>query len=238
MKKKKKTNNLKRASALFVILSLTWIIGMYMYVTYNKIEINTPNYSTEKLSSTIGEETVENIQKNSQKVSDVIEDVNDCVVGISKLKNAGSSIFSSSNEESLGLGTGIIVTDNGYILSNEHVTGEKYSTCYVTLENGKFYDGSVVWSDSNLDLSVIKINVKNLKYANLGNSKNIKVGETVYAIGNPIGFEFRRTVTSGIISAKSRTIRLQENNNETYMFGLIQTDATINPGNSGGPCCA
>ncbi len=235
MKKKKKTNNLKRASALFVILSLTWIIGMYMYVTYNKIEINTPNYSTEKLSSTIGEETVENIQKNSQKVSDVIEDVNDCVVGISKLKNAGSSIFSSSNEESLGLGTGIIVTDNGYILSNEHVTGEKYSTCYVTLENGKFYDGSVVWSDSNLDLSVIKINVKNLKYANLGNSKNIKVGETVYAIGNPIGFEFRRTVTSGIISAKSRTIRLQENNNETYMFGLIQTDATINPGNSGGP---
>ena len=235
MKKKKKTNNLKRASALFVILSLTWIIGMYMYVTYNKIEINTPNYSTEKLSSTIGEETVENIQKNSQKVSDVIEDVNDCVVGISKLKNAGSSIFSSSNEESLGLGTGIIVTDNGYILSNEHVTGEKYSTCYVTLENGKFYDGSVVWSDSNLDLSVIKINVKNLKYANLGNSKNIKVGETVYAIGNPIGFEFRRTVTSGIISAKSRTIRLQENNNETYMFGLIQTDATIHPGNSGGP---
>jgi serine protease Do len=235
LKKKKKTNNLKRASALFVILSLTWIIGMYMYVTYNKIEINTPNYSTEKLSSTIGEETVENIQKNSQKVSDVIEDVNDCVVGISKLKNAGSSIFSSSNEESLGLGTGIIVTDNGYILSNEHVTGEKYSTCYVTLENGKFYDGSVVWSDSNLDLSVIKINVKNLKYANLGNSKNIKVGETVYAIGNPIGFEFRRTVTSGIISAKSRTIRLQENNNETYMFGLIQTDATINPGNSGGP---
>lgn len=206
-----------------------------MYVTYNKIEINTPNYSTEKLSSTIGEETVENIQKNSQKVSDVIEDVNDCVVGISKLKNAGSSIFSSSNEESLGLGTGIIVTDNGYILSNEHVTGEKYSTCYVTLENGKSYDGSVVWSDSNLDLSVIKINVKNLKYANLGNSKNIKVGETVYAIGNPIGFEFRRTVTSGIISAKSRTIRLQENNNETYMFGLIQTDATINPGNSGGP---
>lgn len=235
MKKKKKTNNLKRASALFVILSLTWIIGMYMYVTYNKIEINTPNYSTEKLSSTIGEETVENIQKNSQKVSDVIEDVNDCIVGISKLKNAGSSIFSSSNEESLGLGTGIIVTDNGYILSNEHVTGEKYSTCYVTLENGKSYDGSVVWSDSNLDLSVIKINVKNLKYANLGNSKNIKVGETVYAIGNPIGFEFRRTVTSGIISAKSRTIRLQENNNETYMFGLIQTDATINPGNSGGP---
>ncbi len=235
MKKKKKTNNLKRASALFVILSLTWIIGMYMYVTYNKIEINTPNYSTEKLSSTIGEKTVENIQKNSQKVSDVIEDVNDCVVGISKLKNAGSSIFSSSNEESLGLGTGIIVTDNGYILSNEHVTGEKYSTCYVTLENGKSYDGSVVWSDSNLDLSVIKINVKNLKYANLGNSKNIKVGETVYAIGNPIGFEFRRTVTSGIISAKSRTIRLQENNNETYMFGLIQTDATINPGNSGGP---
>ena len=157
------------------------------------------------------------------------------VVGISKLKDNGSSIFSSNNETSLGLGTGMIVSSNGYILSNEHVTGSKYSTCYVTLENGSTYDGTVVWSDSDLDLSITKIEAKDLKYVTLGDSNKIRVGETVYAIGNPIGFEFRRTVTSGIISSKNRTIKLEEENNIAYMSDLIQTDATINPGNSGGP---
>ena len=68
-----------------------------------------------------------------------------------------------------------------------------------------------------------------------GGTTTIRVGESVYAIGNPIGFEFRRTVTSGIISAKNRTIKLEENGESSYMTNLIQTDATINPGNSGGP---
>lgn len=235
MRKKSKKNNFKKAMILFITLSLMWIIGMYVYITYNKIEINTENYEAIRASSTREEQTVENVQENSKKVADVIEEITNSVVGISKLKNAGSSIFSNSDETSLGLGTGVIVTESGYILSNEHVTGEKYSTCYVTLENGNTYDGSVVWSDSDLDLSITKISAKNLPYVTLGDSNNIKVGETVYAIGNPIGYEFRRTVTSGIISAKNRTIRLQENNKETYMSNLIQTDATINPGNSGGP---
>jgi S1-C subfamily serine protease len=135
----------------------------------------------------------------------------------------------------LGLGTGIIVTEDGYILTNEHVSGAKYSSCYVTLENGKHYSATVVWSDSDLDLSIIKINVKGLSYASLGDSDKIKAGEVVYAIGNPIGFEFRRTVTSGIISAVDRTIKIEEDEKVSYMEDLIQTDATINPGNSGGP---
>ena len=80
-----------------------------------------------------------------------------------------------------------------------------------------------------------KNRAKNLSYAKLGDSSKIRVGETVYAIGNPIGFEFRRTVTSGIISAKNRSIKIEEENKQTYMSDLIQTDATINPGNSGGP---
>ena len=146
-----------------------------------------------------------------------------------------SSIFSTNTETLLGLGTGVIISENGYILSNEHVTGAKYSTCYITLENSKKYDGTVVWSDSDLDLSITKMEAENLKYINLGDSSKIRVGETVYAIGNPIGFEFRRTVTSGIISSKNRTIKLEEKDSASYMSDLIQTDATINPGNSGGP---
>ena len=86
-----------------------------------------------------------------------------------------------------------------------------------------------------LDLSICKINVKNLTYVTLGDSDNIRVGQEVYAIGNPIGYEFQRTVTSGIISAVERTVKIDEDNKSTYMSNLIQTDATINPGNSGGP---
>ena len=103
-------------------------------------------------------------------------------MGISKLKETGNSILSKSSENELGLGTGFIVTEDGYIVSNEHVTGSKYSRCYITLENGTNYDGTVVWSDSDLDLSITKINAKNLPYVTLGDSKSIRVGETVYAI--------------------------------------------------------
>lgn len=206
-----------------------------MYATYNEMETKEDTYETEKVQSTIKEQTVESEQESSKKVADIIEETTEKVVGISKLKNAGSTILSKSTENELGLGTGIIVSENGYILSNEHVTGSKYSKCYITLENGSNYEGTVVWSDTDLDLSITKINAKNLKFVDLGDSSKIRVGETVYAIGNPIGFEFRRTVTSGIISAKNRTIKLEEENKSSYMTDLIQTDATINPGNSGGP---
>ena len=178
---------------------------------------------------------MESEEEKSQTIADMLEETTRKVVGISKLKNTGSSIFSSSSENELGLGTGIIVSSDGYILSNEHVTGSKYSKCYVTLENGNTYDGTVMWSDSDIDLSITKINAKNLEEVTLGNSQNTRIGETVYAIGNPIGYEFRRTVTSGIISAKNRTIKIEENDEASYMTDLIQTDATINPGNSGGP---
>ncbi len=230
-----KRNGKKKIIITMTVILLLWILCFYLYITYNNIEIYDGNYTTTKTQSTHKEQTVDNIEENSKKVSDVIEETINCVVGISKLKNAGTSIFSENTENQLGLGTGIIVTENGYILSNEHVAGSKYSKCYITLENGKNYEGTVVWSDTSIDLAIIKIGAENLNCVNLGNSDNIKIGETVYAIGNPIGYEFRRTVTSGIVSAKNRTIKIEEEKKSSYMTNLIQTDATINPGNSGGP---
>ena len=234
-KKTKKKNKTKRTVLTIILTALITTIGMYVYNTYTKIDINPQNYETQRTISTVKEQTVDKVIENSKNVSDILEETMESVVGISKLKNSGSSIFSSSNEYSLGLGTGVIITEDGFVLSNEHVTGSKLSTCYITLEDGKKYDGTVVWSDSDLDLSITKIDAKNLKYVSIGDSSKIKIGETVYAIGNPIGFEFRRTVTSGIISSKNRTIKLEDDKNLSYMSDLIQTDATINPGNSGGP---
>lgn len=234
-KRIKRESNLKKVLTVSITLMVIFSISVYLFDTYKNIDINNTNYETEKVQSTVTEQTVEKAEKNSKNVADILENTMESVVGISKLKDNGSSIFSNNNESSLGLGTGVIISEKGYILSNEHVTGSKYSTCYITLENSKKYDGTVVWSDSDLDLSITKIDAKDLKYISLGDSSKIRVGETVFAIGNPIGFEFRRTVTSGIISSKNRSIKLEEEKNMSYMSDLIQTDATINPGNSGGP---
>lgn len=231
----KKNNNqkLKNTGLIFVVIVFTAICSISCYKIYEGIEINTYETQGEEAEKTI--KSVEEKKKQGTEIADIIENVTTSVVGISKIKNTGGTIFLKDGTSELGLGTGIIVSENGYILSNEHVTGNKYSNCYVTLENGRNYNANVVWADSNLDLSICKINVKNLTYVTLGDSDNIRVGQEVYAIGNPIGYEFQRTVTSGIISAVERTVRIDENDKSTYMENLIQTDATINPGNSGGP---
>ena len=185
MKRKKKMSNKKKAIIIFIFSTLIWILGCFMYNTYQNIEIDRNNYDVTRAQSTIKEQTVESIKEESKKIADVLEETIEKVVGISKLKNAGSSIFSKNTENELGLGTGFIVSQDGYIVSNEHVTGSKYSKCYITLENGMNYEGTVVWSDSDLDLSITKIDAKNLPYVNLGDSKNIRIGETVYAIRKP-----------------------------------------------------
>ena len=214
----------------FLVLIFWWLYGMYAKIEVSDSTQGNSEYTAEKTGITVTE-----AEENSKTISDTIEEANKAVVGISKIKNMGTSIFTDGSSSSLGIGTGFIVSEDGYIVTNEHVSGEKLSNCYVTLENGKSFTGNVVWSDSNLDISIVKINMKNLDYISLGNSNESRIGETVYAIGNPVGYEFQRTVTSGIISAVDRTVKFTENNQEIYMADLIQTDATINPGNSGGP---
>ena len=221
---------------IFFLISAITILGIayYLYYTYQTIDLSS-EYKTSKLNTTVSKQTTEVVTETSSNILEVLENVSKCVVGISKIKTHSNSIFSNNSATELGMGTGIVVSSNGYILSNCHVTGEKLSTCYVTLENGYTYDGTVVWSDSEMDLSITQINANNLEYATIGDSSKAKPGETVYAIGNPIGYEFRRTITSGIISALNRTIKIEENGTTSYMTDLIQTDASINQGNSGGP---
>ena len=233
--KQDKNKKLKGELIKVLIILLVFLILILSYILYQKTQITDTNLSEQKVTIERTLQTVEEVKENDKTVTEMIADINSTVVGISKVKNSGNSIFSSENITNLGLGTGLIVGKDGYILTNAHVSGERYSKCYVTLVDGKTYDGTVVWSNTDIDMSIVKINQKHLPVATLGDSDAIQVGETVYAIGNPIGFEFQRSVTSGIISAINRTIKFEENEQETYMEDLIQTDATINPGNSGGP---
>jgi S1-C subfamily serine protease len=128
-----------------------------------------------------------------------------------------------------GLGSGFIIDDQGYILTNHHITTGSREI-EVDLADGRAFDGKVVGSDPANDLAVSKIDAQDLPVAELGDSNQLRVGQTVIAIGNPFGLVGGPSVTVGVVSALNRHIlaeRVYEN--------LIQTDASINPGNSGGP---
>lgn len=132
-----------------------------------------------------------------------------------------------------GVGSGVIVDRNGYILTNSHVIGDgKAKSINVLFENGDTAEGKVLWYDPALDLAVVKADVGNVQAAELGDSDILEVGELAVAIGNPLGLDFQRSVTSGVISGLHRSIRIDQFN---VIEDLIQTDASINPGNSGGP---
>lgn len=135
-------------------------------------------------------------------------------------------------QEVEGVGSGVIVDSNGYILTNSHVVADgKAKSVTVLLDNGESKDATVLWNDSLLDLAIVKIDAKNLPVATLGDSDKLEVGELAVAIGNPLGLDFQRTVTSGIISGLHRSVTVNNN----VIEDLIQTDASINQGNSGGP---
>ncbi|WP_084489644.1 serine protease HtrA [Clostridiisalibacter paucivorans] len=152
------------------------------------------------------------------------------VVGITTLETQVDIFFGPRQLQ--GVGSGLIIDSKGYILTNSHVVGDgNAEKITVQFENGDKKPAEVIWNDIALDLAIIKVNASNLPVAELGDSDNLQVGEVAIAIGNPLGLQFQRTVTSGIISGLERTIRDQN----IMMEDLIQTDASINPGNSGGP---
>ncbi|MBC8527614.1 MAG: trypsin-like peptidase domain-containing protein [Candidatus Cloacimonetes bacterium] len=133
------------------------------------------------------------------------------------------------------LGSGVIISEDGYIITNSHVV-KNASKIKVTLADGSSFDGVLIGNDDVNDIAVVKISGKNLPYAMLGDSDEIIIGEWTIAIGNPFGFlikDSKPTVTVGVISAIDRNFHISENN-KVYKK-MIQSDAAINPGNSGGP---
>ena len=134
-----------------------------------------------------------------------------------------------------GIGSGLILTANGYILTNRHVV-EGSQTLTVALEDGKSYPAQLVMTASNNDLALVKIDATGLTAARIADSSKIQVGQTAIAIGSPLG-TYTETVTRGIISGLGRTVTVRDDvtGQPATLSNLIQTDAAINPGNSGGP---
>lgn len=152
------------------------------------------------------------------------------VVGITTVVVTRDWIWERAQE---GVGSGVIINSNGYILTNSHVIGDgNAKSINVLFENGDTLEGEVLWYDQMLDLAVVKAEGRNLPAAEMGDSDVLEVGELAVAIGNPLGLDFQRSVTSGVISGLHRSIRIDQYN---VIEDLIQTDASINPGNSGGP---
>ena len=157
-----------------------------------------------------------------------IEKASKSVVNVSTIKLFHDIIFHAVPVK--GMGSGTIINSKGYILTNNHVI-EGAGKITVTLADGRVAEGRLVGTCPSADTAVIKIDIGEVPAAELGDSEELKVGQTVYAIGNPFGLAGGPTVTTGVISALNRSIRSERG----IMESLIQTDAAINPGNSGGP---
>jgi len=160
---------------------------------------------------------------------EIVDKVGPAVVGITNksMTNYYGGFFGSGGT-SESSGSGVIISQNGYIVTNNHVV-ENAMEITVILNTNETYTAKVIGTDARTDLAVLKIDASELPYAVMGDSSELRVGETAIAIGNPLGQEFAGTTTQGIISGLNRSVTI-----DNTQLNLIQTDAAINPGNSGG----
>ncbi len=210
--------------SLVVILGLVagligGAVGYFVADHYKQAHLTEP-------SANLNQEGPGSSQRPSDSIAGIAQQVLPQVVSINEVSSSES-----------GVGSGVILKSDGYILTNNHVidaVATNGGTITVTFNNNTQAPAKIVGRDTSYDLAVIKVDKTGLPAATLGNSDNVVVGDTVIAIGSPLGFQ--GTVTSGIVSALNRPVTAGSNANaETSFISAIQTDAAINPGNSGGP---
>lgn len=241
--KKKKSGKGKKAAVIAATLALSLCLGVGggvfgSYLTNNNVGVQTAtstvtNSDSKSTSATTskGEDSGLNIiqSNNNNATTTTVEEV------VSKVKNSVVEITTESRSYdsfygqyvSQGAGSGVIISEDGYIVTNNHVI-EDANTITVKTTDGKSYDAKLIGTDATLDVALIKIEASGLTVAAFGDSDQLNVGQTAIAIGNPLG-ELGGTVTSGIISALNREVEIDGTTME-----LLQTDTAINPGNSGG----
>lgn len=231
----------RNVGKMFITIILTVIVTVVVMKFLSNINEITNNNDLETDVQRLSEVKKENpvIDNEKNKTEDFVSIVNDnmpSVVGVSVLKPDGIGILDFDVTEKWGIGTGIVLSEKGYILTNQHLASKINMSVTVTLDNGEEVNGKVIWNEANLDLAIIKIEERDdLKPVELGSIEKSKIGEDVIAIGNPLGLEFQKSVTKGVISGLNRTLKVEDNTSTVVMESLIQTDASINTGNSGGP---
>ncbi|MBO5364507.1 MAG: trypsin-like peptidase domain-containing protein [Clostridia bacterium] len=235
VKKRKKKHQGRRylaAMLALTVLNLALFAGAFVLGTRYGSGGRSAASKQELVSTLRGEDenkTTETAHKGTQlETTEIAKKVGPAVVGITSVVQGQMSIFGGFSQSN-GEGSGIILSQDGYIVTNNHVV-ENSTSVLVTLNTGSEYEAKVIGADEQTDLAVIKIEPKEeLIVATLGDSTQLEVGERVVAIGNPMGLEFFGSVTQGIVSAVNRTISI-----DNRTMNLIQTDAAINSGNSGG----
>jgi len=214
------------ASVLF--LSIGFAVGN-IYSTSRQTSIDTilptSNSSNVLTTSSTTTPVVSANKQGELSISQIASMNQDSVVEITISATTTNTFFGEFT--STGSGSGVIISTDGYILTNNHVI-EGANSITIRLHDGTEYTATVVGSDNRTDIGILKVDAKNLKPVTIGDSSALVVGETAVVIGNPLG-ELGGTVTNGIISALEREIKL-----EGSKMNLIQTNAAINPGNSGG----
>ncbi|MDT0687288.1 trypsin-like peptidase domain-containing protein [Autumnicola psychrophila] len=229
----------KLASLLIVsVLGGALTLGSYkLFLEEEEISSNLPLPSTEETSNFIPANYAENRSYGTN--ADFTEAAEKTVHAVVHVKNV--AVFNgarnpfefyygggrSEGKAVQGAGSGVIITPDGYIVTNNHVI-EGASELEVTLNNNQTYTAEVIGTDKASDIALLKVDAEGLEYIPFGNSNNVKLGEWVLAVGNP--FNLKSTVTAGIVSAKARDL----NPADAIPQSFIQTDAAINPGNSGG----
>lgn len=260
--KLKKHRALKIAASLMAMTIVSASsIGIYHHITYPDTKNAAVQTADTSVSETIKAENVSTFKIDNNKndiltTEEIVEKVMPAVVGIESTFTApeqnddyyGNDFgrffgfdfgYGGGNQmpqqDPVGMGTGVVISEDGYIVTNAHViydsqNGYELASEISVLLGDDTYTAETVGYDVDCDLAVLKIDAEGLIAAEFGNSDDLKLGEDVTAIGNPLGFELRNTVTRGIVSGLNRNITI---NDKT--MNLIQTDTAINSGNSGGP---
>ena len=221
--KKQKNNSVNSFFKLLIIIIIAFLIGAGLMYLYNAKK---PNIITKK-------KTISETKVTEEAMEDAIAKVYDSVLCIEVLSDNGTVTST---------GTGFVYQKddkNGYVLTNAHVVSNAKNVQGL-LSNNKSVKLEVLGTDTYTDIGVLKMDAKEvLQVASIGKSSNLKVGNTVFTVGSPMGSDYAGTVTKGILSGKDRLVETSSSNGilktESYIVKVLQTDAAISPGNSGGP---
>jgi len=246
IKQKKKRHIPVYAFVLAIVLTAAVSVSGTVYVpriaNYISSNIKKDNDAKQPQKETKGSKVVANAIVASSKADalstpEIVDKVGPAVVGIINKAKVTTNPYGfgfgfygggSGSEVEQSSGSGVIISKDGYVVTNNHVV-EGANEIIVILNTNEEYKARLIGTDARTDLAVLKIEAEGLTFAQMGKSSELRVGDTAIAIGNPLGQEFAGTTTQGIISGLNRSVTIDEK-----QLNLIQTDAAINPGNSGG----